>query len=245
MLAENAPSVAGCPAAKPKTVEPISATVITPAATLTPLTMCWPKKSRLKSGGRHRATSGSRFGGALQRIYGVSGGGVQAGAARLGEGAEFIDHFGRPVEAQVRRGPIRPPPSQAWLRRNRRSGWPCERACRSCPSSPGYSSARPELRLEAQRFVGAGDGDYRQSEVARPLERERGRSGERHQRVRPEDCRLHGHFERAPAGDDEEPALGRDAGAPQRSDRLVERIVPPDVLSNQGNPSVRAHQAAA
>ena len=42
MLAEIAPSVAGCPAVKPKIAEATRAIAITPTPTLTPLTMCWP-----------------------------------------------------------------------------------------------------------------------------------------------------------------------------------------------------------
>ena len=52
MLADMAPSVAGWPAAKPKIAEATRATATTPRPTLTPLTMCWPTKSRSRLGGR-------------------------------------------------------------------------------------------------------------------------------------------------------------------------------------------------
>ena len=52
MLAEIAPSVAGCPARKPKIAEATRATAMTPTPTLTPLTICWPTRSRTRLGGR-------------------------------------------------------------------------------------------------------------------------------------------------------------------------------------------------
>ena len=52
MLAEIAPSVAGCPPAKPNRAEAIRLTAITPAATLTPFRMCWPTNSFSRAGER-------------------------------------------------------------------------------------------------------------------------------------------------------------------------------------------------
>ena len=52
MLAEIAPSVAGWPPAKPNKAEAIRLTAITPAATLTPLRMCWPTNSFSRAGER-------------------------------------------------------------------------------------------------------------------------------------------------------------------------------------------------
>ncbi len=58
MLAEIAPSVAGCPAPKPNRAEAIRLTAITPAATLIPLRTCWPTSSFSSAGERSQLRMG-------------------------------------------------------------------------------------------------------------------------------------------------------------------------------------------
>ena len=64
MLAEIAPSVAGWPASKPNSAEAMKLTAITPAATLTPLRICWPTSSFRRAGERSQLRmlgQGGRF----------------------------------------------------------------------------------------------------------------------------------------------------------------------------------------
>src|ERR1700676_5351637 len=58
MLAEIAPSVAGCTASKPNRAEATRLTAITPAATLTPLRICWPTNSFRRAGERSQLRMG-------------------------------------------------------------------------------------------------------------------------------------------------------------------------------------------
>ena len=106
MLAAMAPSVTGCPAAKPKIAEAAIAITSTPAPDAHAVDDVLADQHPGEIGQAPTSHRAERQGwpARRKRLDRVRGGRVQPGAAPLDETDKLADHFRRPIRAQMRRG---------------------------------------------------------------------------------------------------------------------------------------------